>query len=536
MPTETHDQRDEPAEHDDSVPRRWRAALEHLATSTRQILRKKVVRRAGLSAMVVLVAFTGIYAGLLAAGPTRSDLGPFSASFSLTPSWTGDTALEIPPLGAIGLDSHDGPAHLTVRLDALDQDRTFALASDSSGLETASQTAAADVRRGLIELGLRTLVAGLLGTLVVATLAFRNWRRVLLSLGAAVVTMVATGSLAATTFRADSINEPTYQGLLVNAPSVIGDVQHIAAQFTRYRDQLQRMVGNISKVYATLSTLPAYQATPGTTRVLHVSDLHLNPAAWAVIDAVVRQYDIDVVIDTGDINDWGSSIESSFVDPIGSLDAPYVYVRGNHDSELTAAAVAAEPNAVVLDNRTATVAGLTIAGIGDPRFTPDKQGDNDSAGMLEASGSELAATIGAAGVPVDIALVHDPASAGPLNGTVPLVLAGHRHTREVSIMDPIPERPRTRLMVGGSAGGAGLRGLEGEAPTPLEMSILYLGQSRVLQAYDEITIGGTGQAEVTVKRHIADDDLPPPSSPLPTAPASPPAEPAVSAPVSASPS
>ncbi|MDY7088531.1 MAG: metallophosphoesterase [Actinomycetota bacterium] len=530
MPTEEHGQRDKSAEPDLSVPGR-----SHVVTFLGRIPRTPVARRIGLSVMIVLVALAGLYAGLLAAGPTRADLGPFTASFSLTPSWTGDTDLEIPPLGSIGLDSHDGPAHLTIRLDALDQDRTFALASDSSGLETASLTAEADLRHGLAELGLRSLVAGLLGTLLVAALAFRNWRRMLLSLVTAVVIMAGTGSLAATTFRADSIEEPTYQGLLVNAPAVIGDAQHIAAQFTRYRDQLQRMVGNISKVYATLSTLPAYQATPGTTRMLHVSDLHLNPAAWAVIDAVVRQYDIDVVVDTGDINDWGSSAESSFVDAIGSIDAPYVYIRGNHDSELTAAAVAAEPNAVVLDNRTVSVAGLTIAGIGDPRFTPDKQADNDAAGMLEASGSELAATIAAAGVPVDIALVHDPASAGPLNGTVPLVLAGHRHAREVSIMDPAADRPPTRLMVGGSTGGAGLRGLEGETPTPLEMSILYLGQSHVLQAYDEITIGGTGEAEVTVKRHIADDPVPQPST-FPTGPIGPAAVPSSAAPVGAPPS
>ena len=31
-----------------------------------------------------------------------------------------------------------------------------------------------------------------------------------------------------------------------------------------------------------------------------------------------------------------------------------------------------QPNAVVLDNKVAEVGGLRLAGIGDPRFTPDK--------------------------------------------------------------------------------------------------------------------------------------------------------------------
>ena len=45
----------------------------------------------------------------------------------------------------------------------------------------------------------------------------------------------------------------------------------------------------------------------------------------------------------------------------------------------------------------------------------------------------------------------------PLDGVVPLVLAGHTHEREVSELED-----GTRLMVEGSTGGAGLRGLQGE--------------------------------------------------------------------------
>ncbi len=481
--------------------------------------------RVGLFLALTVVALAGVFVGLLVTGDTQADVGPFAARFSLTPSLSGDTDVQIPPLGSLGLDSHDGPAHLTVRLDTLDQDRTFALATDANGLAAASQTAAADVQRGIVLLVERSIVAGLLGALVLSAIVFRNWRRVLASLGIAAVTLAGTGAVAAITFRPSSIEEPTYNGLLANAPAVIGDARRIADQFSQYRDQLQRMVGNISKVYATFASLPVYEASPDTIRVLHVSDLHLNPAAWTVIAAVVKQYDIGVVVDTGDINDWGSQIESSYADSIGSLGVPYVYIRGNHDSAITASAVAAQRNAVVLDNQRVTVAGLTIAGIGDPRFTPDKEGSDKAGGvpeMLDASGSQLAATIAAAGTPVDVALVHDPASTGPLNGTVPLVLAGHRHAREVSIMAPLPDRPETRLMVGGSSGGAGLRGLEGEEPTPLEMSVLYLDQSHVLQAYDEITVGGSGTAEVTIRRHIAADDSP--GEPPSTAPSAPLAE------------
>ena len=103
--------------------------------------------------------------------------------------------------------------------------------------------------------------------------------------------------------------------------------------------------------------------------------------------------------------------------------------------------------------------------------------------------------------------MHDPAAAAPLAGTVPLVLAGHRHAREVrELAPPAEEAPteteRTLLMVQGSTGGAGLRGLEGEHPDPLALSVLYFDEERRLVAYDDITVGGTGLSEVTLQRHL----------------------------------
>jgi hypothetical protein len=82
------------------------------------------------------------------------------------------------------------------------------------------------------------------------------------------------------------------------------------------------------------------------------------------------------------------------------------------------------------------------------------------------------------------------------------VLAGHLHAREVLKLPQAPGKEPTTLMVEGSTGGAGLRGLEGEKPTPLTMTVLYFDQQKMLQAYDEITVGGTGQSQVNLERHV----------------------------------
>ncbi len=209
------------------------------------------------------------------------------------------------------------------------------------------------------------------------------------------------------------------------------------------------------------------------------------------------------MLDTGDIVDWGSAAENQTFDWIGDLGVPYVYVRGNHDSAVTAAAVAAQPNAVVLDDTATTVDGIEIIGAPDPRFTPDKQATG-STRTLEETGQDLADQAESLDEPPAIALVHDPKAAPPLDGVVDLVLAGHTHEREVSVLDG-----GTRLMVEGSTGGAGLRGLQGEDPTPLSCTVLYLDPATgELTAYDEITLGGLGQSEVTIQRTYVD--------PLPT--------------------
>lgn len=472
--------------------------------------RRKAVRRVGLGAALVLVTLAGIWVGLVVGGHTRQDVGPFSAEFSVSPSLHGGTDVQIPPLGSLELASHQGPAHLSVRLDQLDQQRAVAVAKDPQGLQDASTQAVSDAQHGMRVLAIRAGVAALLGVLILSTLVFRRWKRVATCLGLALVVLVGSGAWALGTLRPQSVEEPTYHGLLTNAPSIIGDARTIGARYTTYQEQLSKLVANVTKLYATFNQLPTYEPDPSTIRVLHVSDLHLNPQAWGLIETMVDQFKINFVIDTGDLNDWGTVAETGYADTISSLGVPYLFIQGNHDSAVTAAAVAAQTNAMVLANQVVTVDNLTVAGIGDPLFTPDKsesETTKEQSDVLNETGQRLADTIRSHPGTVDIALVHDPAMAGPLAGTVPLVLAGHLHKREIDWL-PNPNADfndgnPTCLMVQGSTGGAGLRGLEHEEPTPLELSVLYFDQaSHKLQAYDDVTVGGTGRTDVTLQRHL----------------------------------
>ncbi|MGH3715232.1 MAG: metallophosphoesterase family protein [Micromonosporaceae bacterium] len=462
-----------------------------------------VTLAAGRWSLVVLVALVGAVAGVLLGGRVHHAVGPFQAEFTITPSLTGQTEVQIPPLGSLILDSHDAPATLTVRLAELDPGRTRALVSDPKAVERASATAVTDLESGMKRLAIAAGGSAVLGALLLSLLVYRRDVRRVAAVGAVAIGMLAgTAGLAYVTFDARAIEEPRYEGLLTNAPAVVGDARRIADRYSEYRAELQRLVLNVSKLYTTASNLPVYEPDGNTIRVLHVSDLHLNPTGFDLIATVTKQFNVDVVVDTGDITDWGSDREGRlYASGVGTVDAPYVFVRGNHDSSAIEQAVADQPNAIALDNHIGTVAGLTFAGIGDPRFTPDKsRADDYTKAGLRLHTQTLVETIEAQHRSVDVGLVHDPVGAARLDGVTPVILAGHTHQRTVTRLDG-----GSLLMVEGSTGGAGLRGLQKDQPVTLDLSVLYFDrETRTLQAYDDIKVGGAGRAEVTLERHVVD--------------------------------
>jgi predicted MPP superfamily phosphohydrolase len=475
----------------------------------------------GRWALRVVIALAGALVAVLLFGRISAPIGPFDATLAFRPAG-GGASVAVPPLGALSVDVYDGPLRLDVALQRVDQERARALATDPVRLAGVVDQVSADLRSAVVRLAWTTAGLALGGAALTSLVITRRRQEPLIAAGITTALLLGTAGLGAVTWRPQALSQPTYTGLLVNATSLIGSAEDIAARFDAYRASLEDIVGNVGTLYSALSSLPAPGDDGETVALLHVSDLHLNPSGFDLVGQVVEQFGVDGVLDTGDITDWGSEPENRLITSVGDLGVPYVYIRGNHDSAATAALVAAQPNATVLDGSAVTVAGIEIAGIPDPRFTPDKSTGDDDAGndVLVESGEELAEFIEGLDDPPPITMVHDPKQAQPLDGVVPLVLAGHTHERKVSELDD-----GTLLMVQGSTGGAGLRGLQGEYPEPLTCTVLYLAaETGRLLAYDEITLGGLGETEVTIQRRAVpqQDDEPADGTPPPDGtPASP---------------
>lgn len=469
-------------------------------------------------ALVAVVLF-GAWLGLLVVGNVRAQVGPMDTTMTLRPSLTGGTKINISPLGALELDSHTAPIRLDVDVDRLDPVRAQALVKHPERISGLQGEIAQDVERGTLDLAVRSCVAVVVGATALGLIVYRRPRRALLAGGLALTLLTASGLTAYATWNPKSVLEPKFSGLLSSAPQVVGNARSIVTDFNVYQEELARLVTNVTKLYDATSTLPAYQPDPNTIRVLHVSDIHLNPASWQIIASLVKQYRIDVIIDSGDTMDHGSAAENKFLDPVEDLGAPYVWVRGNHDSATTQKYLRHLRNVRVLDNAGAVdVGGLRIAGTGDPQFTPDRSVVPGGDAVERTAGIRFAAALRdqrRAGTPVDIAVVHEPVAARETDGTVPLVLAGHVHHRENATL-PLG----TLLKVEGSTGGGGLRAVQNKHPEKVLASVLYLDRStRRLQAWDEITLGGLGLTTAEVSRHLPADNLPgatPSPTPSPT--------------------
>ncbi|MEU5091745.1 metallophosphoesterase [Streptomyces sp. NPDC021356] len=515
------------------LPRRGNAARTH-STRTRAPRARRRARSLTLTPEphpwlralgMVTVVVAGAWLGLLIVGNVRVPVGPVNTTMALRPSLNGGTKIDVSPLGALSLDSHAAPVRLDVNVDQLDPERAQALVDHPERLSGLQDEVVHDVEHGTLDLAVRSCVAVVTGATALGLAVYRRPRRALAAGGLALTLLAASGATAYATWNPKSVLEPRFSGLLSSAPSLVGNARSIVTEFDVYQKELARLVTNVTKLYDVTSTLPAYQPDPTTIRVLHVSDIHLNPASWKIIASLVQQYKADVIVDSGDTMDHGTAAENGFLDPVGDLGVPYVWVRGNHDSPATQRYLARMKNVHVLDDgRAETVAGLRFAGVGDPQFTPDRSAVPGGDAAEQLAGARLASSLRdqqSRGTPVDIAVAHEPVAARETDGAVPLVLCGHLHHEGTEIL-----KYGTRLRMEGSTGGSGLRAVEHEHPAPIEASVLYVDRdSHRLQAWDAIKLGGLGQTTAEVSRHLPEDNrpgaAPSPSPPSPGASRSP---------------
>lgn len=447
------------------------------------------------SAAVLIAMVVGSVAFGLSA-QSSGTIGPVSVTVELEPSLDGQTTLEFPPFGRVIADTHRGPLNATATLNEIDIEQVRDLATGGELRRAEIEAWAEELKRTVARAATLGLLAALLAGCVVAWTLTRSWRSAAVTAMLVIVLPGGAVALSTVTFEENAFREPTYEGALTYAPAAFGLVQQKVTDIRSLQEQASGLAAALSAYYGVSQSIAPGGTLPNTYRVLHVSDQHLDPVGLQLGMDLAEAYDVEFVIDTGDISYFGSQEEGAFASArIGTR--PYIFVPGNHDSSFVLDNLAALGNVTILDGETTTTpTGLTVLGVGDPdgtglAYEPDREAAEEK-GLKAAEASRETTP--------NIVAVHNPASGRAFGGMVDLVLSGHTHTPKLQVTES------TVFLGAGTTGGVDFTDLTSDPNIPHSAAVLYFSMDEPgrLVAIDQIEVYGKTR-QSSIRRTIIDE-------------------------------
>ncbi|TDA69471.1 MAG: hypothetical protein D9V47_06140 [Clostridia bacterium] len=431
---------------------------------------------------ILLAALAGLMLVSLA-GSFSLQLDSLQVGVSFRPALTGTTAVSLPPFGQISAVTHKVPLQVTVTWENVNLENL----SDFAG-HVASEKEFLDHLKPSLYQGLRLLLVKVLllaamgGSLAAAALRCTGLRDFLASTAAAAVLVAGLLGGVAATYDVSRFGNPNYEGMLQMAPWAIGLAQEAMANMDSLNQQMQAVAENVADLFSRLENGPVPGTEAAAVKLLHVSDLHNNPAAYPLIRAVSEKFKVDLIVDTGDITDLGTPLEAKMTEQIKATPIPYIFVPGNHDSPEVVASLKKLPNVKVLDQEMVQVKGLTILGQADPSSYSNALTPPGEEKIQEIVAGLQEFLAGSANKPTVIA-VHNNRLARALAGEAEVILYGHDHRLNI-------ERVRDSWLVdAGTTGAAGIRGLAVTHDVPYTLVVLYFqpdGEGRLKPSMADI--------------------------------------------------
>jgi predicted phosphodiesterase len=474
---------------------------DEIANDTQPTRRRTVIR---WSAVAVLAITAGTAA--ISIVSARGGVGPGRVTLEAGWHFDGGTTIAIPPLGHVGFDTHRAPLEIRARIDEIDPLAAEALALDPAAVDRFDASAPGELRSLLLDWTWRALLVALVAGAVAGALVWP--RRVLPPLVGAGGAFAAVLVLVAATwigFSRTALRDPEYHGALTRAPEVLAAVDRAWGGLERVPGRLRALARNITDLTAAVGS-----GSPGTAtaaadevRILHISDVHSNPVGLELVRGLVRGFDIDAVVDTGDLTSFGLPVEANIGNVIAQIPVPYYFVPGNHDNSANRAALDAFPNVTLLDGDVAQIGDVRLLGFADPAITANGEDTDEEA---NAKRDAQAPRIGARVVTLrpDVLAVATPRQATDSIGEVPLVITGNSHRRSERV-----ERG-TRILTVGSTGATGIGSFTLRSDLPYEAQILRFRRGQLV-TIDYVVFEGV-QGDYTVSRTV----LTPPTTRLPT--------------------
>lgn len=428
--------------------------------STRERIPSTVVsglRRGVVVALLTIVAFLGGVA-TTQLWPVHTETQYFSADISIEPTLSSTITLPtvVGDMEIAFADRIPAPG-LTAQVQVRDS-MTDLLRQGR--LRTSDLEPTPDELRAAIDGGLREVAWKFAGGAMVTTAAVllvyaashprRLARAVVASVTASSLALAVPGLAAYLTYRTDRVQEFRATSLL----SLVESNTDILAGLDRKADQGAVYVTNLLALSSAIREefSPGEADEPAAARFLLVSDIH-GMNQYPLMREIVQTQDIDAVIDTGDLVNFGQPREGELTGiyaGIESLGVPYLFVRGNHDAdspgdESVLRRLERVPNVVLLeptagDLQVVSVNGVTVTGVNDVRYFNQRSDEfKDDQDELARAYRERTAGL----PPSDLVLIHQPYAAFRVQAGAATV-NGHMHAADLQ---------RGHLQVGSFTGG-----------------------------------------------------------------------------------
>ncbi|MEX0989924.1 MAG: metallophosphoesterase [Actinomycetota bacterium] len=497
-----------PADADDSEQRPARpgrsprAPVERLVSS----VRSPAGRRVGRWLAAIAVGLIGAMIGMTLFATTVERMGPFDVRLHSS-FGEGVTDVLLPPFGSVTADTHIAPLRLEAELEEVRVTEIEDFVSSGVGLDELTALVEAAAVDAIPRFAAVTLTAGTLGALVLGLLVFRRrMRQAAIATLTALVVVGASIVLAGATYAPERFRAYKATGSLSLIPQLLGPAERTGEQLDVFRAELGRLVDGAARAYASIEANPL---SGDQIRVLHISDMHLSVLGFDFAKSVADGFDVDAVLDTGDVTSFGTRADQLILRYVPQFDRPYVFIRGNHDSADVPATIEGFQDTFVLDSTEANVAGVSFFGTADPLFNgdPDRPIETEAVDRVKrAYGRDvvLPALEELPEVP-DVVAVHDDRVGEPLAGRVPLVVSGHYHEASARVIDG------TLFLRAGTTGGAGPISFTSEGGVPLSAEILYFDPASTtdgasLVAWDVVE-QDPGTGNLTVTRHLVEEEF-----------------------------
>jgi predicted phosphodiesterase len=428
--------------------------------------------------ILVVILATVVGAGTsLATYHADRDLDVGSVRLSVDPFHRGALDLYVPLVDwGVRFPVVRLPVRLNVDVRSIDRDAVVSLAEagklDVQHVRVQARDALASYLR--LAIGFAVLWGLALGLLVALAVRGGSGPKLRWTIATAVASALAIGvALVVLLPPRSNVDSPQYYANGPEVPAALRTLESLGASQTTLDDEIDEQLVGIAR----LVNAPADRAQlgPQLPRLTVASDLHNNILA---VPALERAAAGGPVLFAGDLTDKGSPIERALVLRIVHAGTAFVFVSGNHDSDVLEHQLA-RAGAIVLtragrlnaDGSTGAlvtkVGGLRIAGYDDPlmRLAADNYKDR-GASPTEADQQAFASWLQGLVGKVDVVMVHEPGLAklgvDALRADPPskplLIVWGHTHKVELTHHGTLTTLNPGTLGAGGTgnlAGGGG---------------------------------------------------------------------------------